>query len=228
MTDTDKWKKKFIRGLDSSYKLLWIYLMDDCNHAGIWDVDIDVARIRTGVIFDEDIAIQKFKGRVIPFDEGDKWFIPDFIHFQYGVLSESNRVHNSVIENLDKYSLRQYLELEKNKGLSKGLASPLERVKDKDKDKDKVILLKKELLSSTDFLESQYKRIKVKPDKGLELLNNFWNINYESNLDGTETLKDTRKHFSNWLNKQDLSTPAHKRREDMTKEELNKDLLNNW
>lgn len=130
MTDTEKWKKKFIRGLDSPYKLLWLYLMDDCNHAGIWEVDIEVARIRTGVVFDENIALEKFRGKILSFDQGEKWFIPDFIEFQYGVLKESNRVHISVIEILQKYNLMDYLQ-------NKPLISPLQGVKDKAKDKDK-------------------------------------------------------------------------------------------
>ena len=34
-TDTDKWKKGFIRNLPTKYKLLWLYILDDCNHAGV-------------------------------------------------------------------------------------------------------------------------------------------------------------------------------------------------
>ena len=48
MTDTDKWKKRFLRELKPQHKLLWFYILDDCNHAGIWDVDIEVASIRVG------------------------------------------------------------------------------------------------------------------------------------------------------------------------------------
>ena len=48
MTDTDKWKKRFIRELKPKHKLLWLYILDDCNHAGIWEIDLDVASIRVG------------------------------------------------------------------------------------------------------------------------------------------------------------------------------------
>ena len=47
-TDTEKWKKPFIRGLEGAYKLLWLYICDDCDHAGIWQVDLEVASIRIG------------------------------------------------------------------------------------------------------------------------------------------------------------------------------------
>ena len=38
-TDTDKWKKGFMKSLSTKYKLLWLYIVDDCNHAGIKGVD---------------------------------------------------------------------------------------------------------------------------------------------------------------------------------------------
>ena len=34
MTDTDKWKKGFIRSLPSKYKLFWLYILDDCDPFG--------------------------------------------------------------------------------------------------------------------------------------------------------------------------------------------------
>jgi hypothetical protein len=122
-TDTEKWKKPFIRGLPTPYKLLWFYILDDCNHAGIWEVDLEVAEIRTGEKFSEKDALRFFGGRVQKISEG-KWFLPDFIFFQYGDLNEKNRLHLSVIQILNKYEI-------------KPLRSPLEGVKDKDKVKDK-------------------------------------------------------------------------------------------
>jgi len=45
-TDTDKWKKTFIRTMKAPYKLLWLYILDECDHAGIWQVDFDVDEIK--------------------------------------------------------------------------------------------------------------------------------------------------------------------------------------
>ena len=47
-TDTEKWKKKFVKDLDPSFKLLWFYILDDCDHAGVWHTDFEVAGIRIG------------------------------------------------------------------------------------------------------------------------------------------------------------------------------------
>jgi len=104
-TDTEKWKKSFIKGLPSKYKLLWFYIIDDCNHAGIWDVDIDVASIRIGETLDNDEAVERLGDKIVVFDNGMKWFIPSFIEFQYGELNQNNRPHVSVINLLIKYDL---------------------------------------------------------------------------------------------------------------------------
>lgn len=127
-TDTDKWKKPFIRGLQGAYKVLWLYILDDCDHAGIWQVDLDVAGLRVGESLDEATAIEQFKNHIQVFDNGEKWFIPAFIEFQYGSeLNPDNRVHESVLKLLSKYKL----------SINKEHISPLQGAKDKDKDKDK-------------------------------------------------------------------------------------------
>jgi len=129
-TDTDKYKKTFFRGLKGPYKLLWDYLYHDCDHAGIWIVDFEIAQIYIGpdmkvIKKDALLFFNKDEVRIIEFDEGKKWFIPSFIEFQYGTLKPTNRVHESIINILSKYNL------------DKPLISPLQGAKDKDKDKDK-------------------------------------------------------------------------------------------
>jgi hypothetical protein len=131
MTDTDKWKKRFVRELSPQHKLLWFYILDDCNHAGIWEVDIEVASIRVGYELVYDMLPQSFLDKIEIFDNGDKWFIPDFIEFQYGELNPNSNVHKSVIQLLERYNLMGYL---------KGSQTLPEGVKDKDKDKDIVIV----------------------------------------------------------------------------------------
>lgn len=124
-TDSDLFKKKFIRGLEGAYKLLWIYIQHDCDHAGIWEVDFEVASIRIGSEITEETALEKFGASIVSIDNGDKWFIPSFIEFQYGVLNDENRAHKSVLNILEKHSI-------------KGYVSPLQGGKDMDMDKDKV------------------------------------------------------------------------------------------
>lgn len=145
-TDTEKWKKPFIRGLEAPYKLLWFYVCDDCDHAGIWQVDMDVAQIRIGETVSEKIALQVFGEKIVPIDGGNKWFIPSFIEFQYpSGLNPSNKAHGGIIQTLKKINL-----IDEN---FKPLTSPLQGAKDMDKDKDKV--MDKDMEMDTDFGKSE-------------------------------------------------------------------------
>lgn len=118
-TDTGKWKKGLLRSLPPYVKLLWLYIIDECDHAGIWNVEWEVMELRLGIKIDRDETINFLAEKIQVFDGGQKWFIPDFISFQYGVLNPTNRVHKSILELLSKYK-------------NKGLASPLQGAKDKD------------------------------------------------------------------------------------------------
>lgn len=133
-TDTEKYRKGFVKGLRGPYKLLWDYLYCECNHAGIWYNEFEVAQLRLGsdMPVNEKEALKFFnenvpdhEKRIIVLNGGSKWFIRPFVEFQYGVLDESNRVHKSVINELLKA------------GVAKDLVRALQGCKDKDKAKDK-------------------------------------------------------------------------------------------
>lgn len=125
--DTDLFRKPFMRSLEAPYKALWIYLLCECDHAGVWVVELDVAQMRMGMKLDPAKAIEKMGGAVIPIDGGRKWYLPDFVPFQYGSLNPANRVHASALEILTRHGIDPEI---------KPLASPLEGAKDKDKDKE--------------------------------------------------------------------------------------------
>jgi len=130
-TDTEKWRKPFIRNLPGSYKLLWFYILDNCDHAGIWEKDFEIAQICLGkdmAVCEED-AIRLFGDRVRVLEGKNKWFVPSFIDFQYGALNSQNRVHKSAIKILEKYSLLD--------GPSMDHTSPMDGAKDKNMDKRK-------------------------------------------------------------------------------------------
>lgn len=133
-TDTRKYRKGLFRALQAPYKLLWDFLYHECDHAGIWDKDFELAQLLIGkdAPVDEATALKVFNDgeeRVTAFKGGLKWFIRPFVQFQYNVpiedLNPGNRVHASVISSLKK------------EGLWKPHASSLQGAKDKEKDKDK-------------------------------------------------------------------------------------------
>src|SRR3972149_6629148 len=82
-TSTEKWGDPWFCSLKNDEKLFWMYLIDSCNHAGIWQVNWPLVLFHIkGFNFDVEI----FKDRIIQISE-DKWFIKKFIQFQYGELN---------------------------------------------------------------------------------------------------------------------------------------------
>ncbi len=130
--DTSIFRKDFIRGLDATHKLLWLYIINECDHAGLWDVELDIAAMRLGVQFKGN-PLNSFGEKIIPIDGGKKWFIPSFISFQYGELKDENRAHGSVISILKKFDLLD------SRNQIKPLVSPLQGAKDKDKEMELVM-----------------------------------------------------------------------------------------
>ena len=129
-----------MRSLPSAYKLLWLYVCDKCDHAGIWHVNIDMASFALGEELDEDMAIKLFGDRIISFDDGEKWFLPGFVDFQYAEdLDSGNRVHKSVIQRLKRYGLWFEGEgiVRRDNVKKMTHVRPLEGPKEKDKEKDK-------------------------------------------------------------------------------------------
>ena len=142
-TDTDKWEKRFLRGLSAAHKLLWLYVCDRCDHAGIWHVTLDMASLLLGFKYKLPEVLQAFGGKVVPFDDGEKWFIPSFIDFQYGTLKEAengktNNAHKSVIDRLRKYGFwdSETGSLSLPDSSNEPLTSPSRGALDKDKEKD--------------------------------------------------------------------------------------------
>lgn len=131
-TATEKWDKVWFRKLKPEHKCFWIYIIDRCNHAGIWEVDFELASMYIGIKIDETEARKEFEKQYQELNKGSRWFIKDFIDFQYnGELNPLNKAHLSVINILKKEGAYE--------GLDRGLQAPKDMVKDKDKDmvKDK-------------------------------------------------------------------------------------------
>lgn len=154
-TDTAKWKKEFIKGLEAKYKLLWFYILDDCDHAGIWEVDFEVASLRVG----EDLSYNESfvaLGEQIVVVGKNKWWIKDFISFQYGTLTPKNKMYEPVMSVLRKFNIDPTIPHEIED------LSPINGVKDIDKVKDKVKVKDKE--NAQDFfleVEKLTDRVKI-------------------------------------------------------------------
>lgn len=126
-TDNTKWKNKWFKRLSTVNKLFFLYILDECDHAGIWRVEIDIAEIRINEKIDINSAIQEFSKHVQVFDNGEKWFMPSFIQYQYGVLKDTVNAHKSVKSLLIQNNLLKKYQQFIN-------SSSTDQDKDKDKD----------------------------------------------------------------------------------------------
>lgn len=139
-TDNEKWKKQFFKGLSTVNKLFFIYILDECDNAGIWHVEPEIAEIRIGEKINLQLAKKQLGKHIIEIDDGEKWFIPSFIQFQYGQLNPNVKAHKSVLDKLQQKNLIQTYEQ---------LINCSQEVKDKDmdkvKDKDKVKSIAEEI-----------------------------------------------------------------------------------
>ena len=127
-TDTQKWKDPWFRALICKHKSFWQYICDDCDNAGIWKIDMELAQVFIGEKIDLNEAVEAFnigKKRVILMD--GKLRIVDFITFQFGQLNPDCKPHKSILDLLQKHGI---------KGYPKGIHTLQEKDKDKERDKD--------------------------------------------------------------------------------------------
>ncbi len=130
-TATEIWSEDWFLDMPSEYKLFWYYMLANCDHSGLFKVNMRSFCSLNEVKLTPNKAIEYFnagKDRIRIVSESI-WLIEDFFVYQYGTtFNPNNRVHES-IENL--------YERQKIKMTSiRGLIDLKDRVKDKDKDKD--------------------------------------------------------------------------------------------
>ena len=182
-TDTEKWKKYWFRTLSNDHKVFWFYLLDNCDHAGIWEVDFELADYFCKGVNEQEIR-SVFKKQFIEFDNKKRWFIKDFLDFQYGDLKETNRMHKSVITRLQKHNLIKYM----------GHISPLDGAKEKEQVQDKDKVKEKIKKREEKFCLEAYSFVDSKGYDKLEIgkFINFWT---EKNKSGSKMKFEMQQTF---------------------------------
>jgi len=130
-TDTKKWDDPWFAELPSKYKLFWLYLLDECDHAGIWKVNFRKAQFMVGESLEQAEVARYLSDRIRKLDD-TYWLVLKFIDFQYNGL-KGDKVSLSAIQILEKHGLTDFVDKMKH-GASMGLPSSYQGSKDKDKD----------------------------------------------------------------------------------------------
>jgi len=166
-TDTNKWYKSWFMDLTSDERELWLYMLDTCDHAGIWEVNWKLTKML--VSFQGDHLPESFAKQVTKISD-KKYFIKDFIEFQYGTLNPNVNAHKSVIKILEKYGIIEST-------LNEPINNPYLGVKDKDKDKDKDKVQDKDKVK---VKSTSFKKPTLDECKHYFVERNYHNANYEA------------------------------------------------
>lgn len=134
--DTGIFNSPSIRKFPGKLKLFWVYLFTNCDHAGIWVKDFEAASMFMGMEITESEAIKHLDGKIIKIENGERWFLPGFIKFQYPTgLNEKNAAHKSVLAILKEFNIGPTLAptIAPIEGLHGG-AKDMDIVKDKERE----------------------------------------------------------------------------------------------
>ncbi len=130
-TLAEKWQDKWFRQLKPIEKLLFLYICDNCNIAGIWEIDLEQAAFSIG---SELGVIQgAYKGLTRGYEQLNEThiWVKNFLKHQRNLpLNPNNAAHAAIINLLLPYkslseNILQLLSTEDIKGLTRGLQSPL-------------------------------------------------------------------------------------------------------
>lgn len=105
LTDTGKWTNPAFRALPAKFKLLYLYILDNCDSAGVMHLDLELV----GFILSQEYSLDEIKAafeKRVTFLSDDKLIVKNYIAFQNGdvVKSESN-IAKSIVSALRSHGL---------------------------------------------------------------------------------------------------------------------------
>jgi len=102
-TDTDKWKDEWYTELSNDYKVIWQYVLDNCDNAGIYKRNIKLLNYCCNTNVTAEDILKVFRNRVSLLSD-DRWIINKFCVYQYGTdfLNSTNKAVLSVLKILEE------------------------------------------------------------------------------------------------------------------------------
>lgn len=124
-TDTKKWSDGFLQDLKGELQLFYLYVLDNCDCAGVWKVNFKQFEFISGFKIDRETVENNFKGRII-FVNDDHALATRFIKFQYGKILNPNKskVHLGIIKALEFHDI----QINSIEGVTIELAKGMDRV----------------------------------------------------------------------------------------------------
>jgi hypothetical protein len=217
LTATDKWNDPWFRRLSPVLKCFWLFVLDNCDLAGVWKVDMEVANFFIGGSLTEEIVLDAMPGRFMKIDE-TRWHVTKFIAFQQGDhLNPKNNAHLGIIRRLEELDIPSPIPISPCQVARVGLASPTSTSKGKSTlgKKKKGSGEEEETLFLDRVRQLFNKRISTPLDKSEQ---KAWDAARKI----VEQTSDDEWNLLAWVYRQQGNDVAKYRRHDMAT------LLNNW
>tara|TARA_Y100001938_G_C8094118_1_gene436995 strand:+ start:369 stop:1223 length:855 start_codon:yes stop_codon:yes gene_type:complete len=140
-TDTRKWEKEWFLSLECGDKLVWLYLLDTCDEAGLWNANWRLCSILTGV--DLDGCPKALKHQLVKTNHDKVLYIKDFMDFQYpDYMVKRSPMIAKCVRRLIKYGVvseKEYSVAQSNSQSDyQSDSSVATTVQEKEKEKEKV------------------------------------------------------------------------------------------
>jgi hypothetical protein len=197
MTNCEKWKDRWFRDLSPYGKLVFIFLYENCDNAGIYEIDEKMIGFLTGLNMEEyGLAIKELGKSHVKSKDAQRIWIKNFLKYQNKLpLNRKNNAHKQIIlileqnlEDKDKFKgnkeMEEIIPIDPNKPKEKKKAAPVKRMVKPTVEEVKEYMIKEQFKGNPD---SESKR--------------FIN-HYESNgwkVGGKSPMKVWKGSVANWM-----------------------------
>lgn len=104
LTDTDKWKNPWFRKLPTKYKVLFLFMLDTCDNAGVMHIDFELFNFSLKEEFFESEFKDHFKEKIV-YIAPDKIIIKNYIRYQHGSNANEGTMAKHVKKVIDTHGI---------------------------------------------------------------------------------------------------------------------------
>ena len=99
--DTEIWKKSWFRQLPPKMKSVWVYLTTNCDHAGIYEVDLELMSFMVGQKVTSKEINDHLGNQISVINSGSKWYL--FVAEEEGRIFVYHNLEASLDSNFTLY-----------------------------------------------------------------------------------------------------------------------------